>query len=301
MRIAFLSLVFATQLLPGQPRPRFDVVSVKPCIDESAGNGERKGGRAPNSPGTLSVNCNTVMGLIRHAYVLFANGHVNPDPTLTIEGGPGWIQSEQYQIEAKSDVPRAQGLMHGPMLQGVLEERFGLKIRRESRQMPAWALTVVKGGPKMRPFQTGTCVPLDFSIFEQFPPPEIPKLPAGQQYCGGVDPADGRKWIGSVTMEKGPNLVLEARGMTIDEFVKQGLGRKLDRPVVNQTGLAGRFDYRLEFAPEEPGRAAAEPAREPIGPPIATALEQQLGLKLVPAKAPRAFLIIDQVSRPAAN
>src|SRR5690349_3015315 len=100
MRMLLLALIFAARILPAQPRPKFDVVSVKPCSDDGAGNGERSGGRGPNSPTTFSMNCTPVMGLIRHAYVMFANGHVNPDPTLTIEGGPAWILSERYQIEA---------------------------------------------------------------------------------------------------------------------------------------------------------------------------------------------------------
>src|SRR5689334_17097875 len=107
-RMPALLLILAAQFLSGQQRPRFDVVSVKPCSEEGASTGERSGGRGPSSPMTFSVNCTTVMGLIRHAYVLFANGHVNPDPTLTIEGGPAWILAERYQIEAKADAPRDQ-------------------------------------------------------------------------------------------------------------------------------------------------------------------------------------------------
>jgi uncharacterized protein (TIGR03435 family) len=225
-----------------------------------------------------------------------------------VEGGPAWIHSARYQIEAKADGPQSQGMMQGPMLQALLEDRFKLKIRREARDVPAYALRVAKGGPKLHPFQEGSCTPLDLKILEQFPPTRFPELPPGESYCGGADP-DGGRWVFATGRMKGPNVTLEARALSIDEFIKHSLGHNLDRPVINQTGIAGRFDYHLEFAPDEtvaeprddgPGAPGATPS-EAAGPSIFTALQRQLGLKLEPARARGEFLVIERVERPSGN
>jgi hypothetical protein len=152
--------------------PKFEVASVKPCKADYLPPGGRSGGGSGNlSPGTLRIDCATVKSLINQAYVFFANGHVNR-PSVSVEGGPGWINSERYQVDAKAEGSQSQGMMHGPMLQALLEDRFKLKIHRETREAPAYALTVAKGGPKLHPFKEGSCVPLDLDkILEQFPPP----------------------------------------------------------------------------------------------------------------------------------
>ncbi len=229
-----------------------------------------------------------MINLITGAYVLFANGHVNPQSRVPIEGGPAWINSIRYRIDARADSAKGQGMMRGPMLQTLLEDRFKLKIHHETREVPVYALTVAKGGLKLHPFQEGSCVPRDFTrFFEQFPPQPLPELPPGQKYCGGG------------TTVKGANVTLEATGMSIDNFVKYSLPR-LDRPVVNKTGITGLFDFHLEFAPDEASAAAATPA-EVVGPSIFTAIERQLGLKPELAKAPGDSLVIDHVERPSAN
>jgi len=227
------------------------------------------------------------MDLIKGAYVLFANGHLNPHSRVPVEGGPAWIHSVRYEINAKANGAIGQGMMRGPMLQTLLEDRFKLKIHHEAREVTAYVLTVAKGGLKLHSFQEGSCIPRDFKLVEQFPPQPFPELPPGQKYCAG----------GST--ERGANVTLEAIGMTIDDFVKYSLP-ELDRPVVNKTGVTGRFDFHLEFAPEETAGAGATPSEAP-GPSIFTALERQLGLRPELAKAPGDFLVIDHVERPSAN
>jgi len=289
-------------------RPKFEVASIKPCSDEVAPEGKRDGGRGNFSPGTLHLNCTTVINLVKQAYVLFADGHVNPMSRVPVEGGPAWIATARYQIDAKASSPQNQGMMYGPMLQTLLEDRLKLKIRRQTREVPAYALTVAKGGPKLHAFQKGTCTPLDLKLLEQFPPPSFPELPPGQTYCGGVHP-DGGRWVFSIGRMKGPNVTLEARALSIDDFVKHSLGSHLDRPVINQTGITGLFDFHLEYAPDETmpdfreGALAADGAAsaEFAGPSLFTALQRQLGLKLEPAKGLGDFFVIDHVERPSAN
>src|SRR5205823_2257499 len=147
-------------------------------------------------------------------------------------------------------------------------------------------LTVAKGGPKLTPFQEGSCVPPVITF-----PPTPP--PAGQRYCD----RGGRPG--------GPNRVLVQEGITIDQLCKEilsgnpviGLGRR----VVDKTGIAGRFVIQLEFAPPpvDPSRPAlAERQRalgEPTAPSLLTAIQEQLGLKLEPAKGTGEYLVVDHV------
>jgi uncharacterized protein (TIGR03435 family) len=285
--------------------PKFEVASVKPCRDGDLPPGGRSGGgNGSFSPGTLRIDCTTVKGLINQAYVLFADGHVNLPSRVSVDGGPGWIDSERYRVDAKAEAPQTQGMMHGPMLQALLEERFQLKIHRETREVPVYALTVAKGGPKLHSFQEGSCTPIDLKILEQFPPPPFPELPPGQTYCGGIDPEDGRLWVAALGTMKGPNVTVEARALSIDDFIKLSLSHRVDRTVINKTGITGLFDYHLEYAPDEatPGfRPEAGDPSDPAGQSIFTALQQQLGLKLDPAKGPGEFLVIDRVERPSEN
>jgi bla regulator protein BlaR1 len=294
--------------------PKFEVASIKPCKDGDLPPGGRGGGKSGgrnSSPGTLRIDCTTAKSLINQAYVFFANGHVNLLVAgASVEGGPGWINSERYQVDAKAESPQSQGMMHGPMLQTLLEERFKLKIRRETREVPAYALTVAKGGAKLHPFKEGSCTPLDPKILEQFPPQPFPGLPPGQEYCGGIDPEDGKRWVMASGKMKGPIEILYARALSIEDFINLSLSRRVGRPVIDKTGLTGRFDYHLEFEPDEtmPGfhdgklsGAAGAAATDPAGPSIFSALQQQLGLKLEPAKGSAEFLVIDSVERPSEN
>src|SRR5579864_9040183 len=206
-------------------RPKFVVASIKQCRDGSFAPNKKggRGGGGDLSPGTLHLDCSTVMDLITGAYVLFANGHVNPRSRVPVEGGPAWINSVRYQIDAKADGARGQGMMRGPMLQTLLEDRFKLKIHHETREVQAYALTLAKGGLKLHPFKEGNCIPRDFTrFFEHFPPQPFPDLPAGQKYCAH-----------QVTEQNGI-VTLEAIGMSIDDFVKSL--PELERPVVNRTG-----------------------------------------------------------------
>jgi uncharacterized protein (TIGR03435 family) len=185
------------------------------------------------------------------------------------------------------------------MLQTLLEDRFQLKIHRETREVPVYELTVAKGGLRMHRFKEGTCDPVDLVKFvSQYPPsPSLPDAPPGQKYCR----ARG-------TMS-GPNVTEDYQGTTLDAYIKFAL-RGLDRPVVDKTGLTGLFDIHLVYAPDETSSRTLrdggqlepdEPSNEPAGPSIFTALEQQLGLKIVPAKGSGELFVIDSVERPSEN
>jgi uncharacterized protein (TIGR03435 family) len=182
------------------------------------------------------------------------------------------------------------------MLQALLEERFKLKVHWETKEVPVYALTVAKGGPKLQPFKEGSCYLLD--ITQLYAPTKAAPRP-GQPCRNG-------------NSRKGSNGIVDWRGLSVDQFAKQVLIGVVDRPVIDRTGIAGKFSFHLEFAPDQatphflPGGALdtgqAGPSDEPVGgPSIFSAIQEQLGLKLVPAKGPRDFLVIDHVERPSEN
>jgi uncharacterized protein (TIGR03435 family) len=276
-------------------RPHFEVASIRPCEPPVGRGGPKSANGGPGragipTPGRVNV-CTSVRALINQAYFMFAEGHSGALASgqlsfFQIEGGPSWINSTQYQINATAEDDHASvATMRGPMMQTLLEDRFKLKVHYKSREVPAYALVVAKGGPKMKPFKEGSCVPA-YSL-----PPAAPLPP---------DPCPPL-----VREGKGPNRTGSWPGMSLDEFSSQYLSTILDRPVIDKTGIAGRFDLVLEYAPDDatpgPNRADAGPDNPTGGTSIFTALQEQLGLKLEPAKGSREFLIIDHVERPSEN
>jgi uncharacterized protein (TIGR03435 family) len=210
---------------------------------------------------------------------VYASGKADPlnprIPRVPIEG-PAWIDSDRYSIDAKAEGAPSLETMRGPMMQALLEERFQLEIRRKTREVPVYALVVSRGGPKLPPTKEGSCTPLDLAR-------TAPRAPGDKPWCAV-----------SSTVRKGPNVVWDARGLTLAAFA-ESLG--LDRPVIDKTGIAGVFDFHLEFAPDE-SAGSVDPARAPS---IFTALPEQLGLRLTPAKGPSEFLVVDRLEKPSEN
>jgi uncharacterized protein (TIGR03435 family) len=225
-----------------------------------------------------------VRDLISQAYLGFANGQFLVGLPPPIGGGPAWINSERYEINARAEGSMSLEMMHGPMLQGLLEDRFKLRIHREVRDVPVYALTVAKGGLKLQRFQEGSCTPVDRTKFAPFYP-----LPTPEQIRANCHARATRE---------GLNIKVEAQEMSLEEFSKIFLdSHTVDRPVVDKTRIAEKFDFHLVYAPD-----GATPADDfAPGPSIFTALEEQLGLKLEPAKGPQEFLVIDSVERPSEN
>jgi uncharacterized protein (TIGR03435 family) len=233
------------------------------------------------------------------AYVMYAGGQFHwvwgpqfeAGPPLV--GGPEWVRSDQYQIIAKPAGAASREAMRGPMLQALLEDRFHLKVHRESKDVPVYWLTVAKGGAKLTPGKAGC-----FSAPPRQPGDPMAAIPAGQKPCMDI-----------IGFRKGPNTGLNAQAATLD-VISELLSHVVDRPVLNKTGLAGKFDVQLEFVVDEatprfmPGGDMAgvlvQPSSDPPGPSVFTAIEH-IGLKLEPAKGPGETLVIDHVERPSAN
>jgi uncharacterized protein (TIGR03435 family) len=171
------------------------------------------------------------------------------------------------------------------MLQSMLTERFMLALHRETKELPVYALTVAVGGAKLKASKVESCVKRDPSN------PTIQPLPRGTFVCG----------TGGVGA-RGPNVFVATAGVTLDFFATK-LDLVLDRPVVNKTGLTGLFDVRLDFSTE--GTTIPPFQNGVVGvaeaPPIFTAIQQQLGLRLEATKAPVEVLVIDRAEKPDAN
>jgi uncharacterized protein (TIGR03435 family) len=270
--------------------PKFEVISVKPntkCGDGGGRDGGGGGGGRSWSAGRLSLECRTVMSLVQMAYVQFANGTRRPPGSeVPIEGGPGWINSIRYDIDAKAGGAPGLAMMSGPMMQALLEERFQLKIRRDTRTVPVYELTVAKGGPKLLIAQSGKCVTSD-------PGPPEPGKPWTPP-CGAFN-------------EPNPNGGVYTYGQTMAGLCRQFSG-SLRRDVIDKTGIAGAFDIHLELSFEDmspgDGDAPIDPGATAISAdPFAaiSAAVQKVGLRLVPAKGPGDVLVIDHVERPSEN
>ena len=282
-----------------EDRPKFEVASVKRCTDEGGPAG-RSGGSQKSSPGGLVLTCASLADLIHIAYDQNAdNRPVNSsmsDIVQPMKGGPSWIYSERYDIEAKAESDPSRKTMMGPMLQLLLEGRFQLKVHRETEEIGVYALTVAKGGPKLQRLEEGACTPIGSSPDATTSPAANPK-----PRCGAVRSG-----------KNGTNKTLDVVGMTVGGFA--GLLRNfLDRPILDRTGITGTYHFHLEYAPDEfrngiysgddsPDGAARGITPNPAGGlSIFGALQQQLGLKLEQAKGPHGLLVIDKVERPSEN
>jgi bla regulator protein blaR1 len=198
-----------------------------------------------------------------------------------VTGGPSWIDSERYDIDAKTEGPPSSNPEYVALqyrrLQTLLRDRFNLTIHRETKELPIYELTVAKKGPKL---QTPNCLqrePGDFTV-------------APGKYCGliGGSMAGGGLQASSTTMAN----------------LARFLSSMLSRTVVDKTGITGEFDLQLTFTPDRPTAPPPDPAGfHPAdgGPDFFTALQEQLGLKLESAKGPVEVLVIDHAERPSEN
>jgi bla regulator protein blaR1 len=274
--------------------PKFETASIQPC--------EAFRGRSVQdlSPGRFHSECTTVERLVQQAHGLYANGHMNPMSSVTIAGGPAWTNSALYEIDAKAEGPQSQAMMNGPMLQALLEDRLKLKVHRESREAPAYTLTVAKGGPKLQPFQ-GSCVTRDVDH-----PPSDPKLKQPLQpdlpapvLCGTARLTDGGFDMQAATMEDFCTFLLVT----------------LERRIIDETRIAGRFNFHVEFTEDlrplmvfshqsHSLPALSDPGARAIDPSLISSVRtvvENLGLNLEATEEPGEFIVIDHVERPTGN
>jgi len=268
---AIASLAFCTVAALGQtaaPLPEFEAVSIKPNK-----SGDVRAMFRPSPGGRLNATNVTAKALIEWAYGI---------RDFQLSGEPGWADSERFDVVAKSDGnPRYDFIKPEleTMFRGVLADRFKLAIQRTTKEMPIYSLVVAKNGPKIHAVDEGDC----------------PEVPTPENRCRSLR----SNKFGELTAEKAPMPALA--------LVLVGFARRM---VVDNTGLKGSYSYTLDWKkylqPPQllPGADPAVPiAMDPTSfeAAIATALEEQLGLKLEPGKGPVEMIVVDHLERPSEN
>jgi uncharacterized protein (TIGR03435 family) len=277
---AAAALVAITALaVVGQTAPKFEVASIKPT-------GSRGGGEMRPMPGRLTASA-PLRVLMEAAY------HVQP---FQIVGGPEWVEWDGYTVDATASGNPEHGQMM-LMLQSLLEERFQLRVHRESREAPVYALMPARGGLKLPPPRNGNCTE-ETEVLGPLADPGARLQPPGQgptpaPRCGGLD----------VLLEAGGARLLGGK-VPMPEFVRV-LSRVLGHTVTDRAGFSGVFDINLGFLPDDttPGLPPPPPGAIPFATASSSIFSavQELGLQLESTKGPVEVLVIDHVERPSVN
>jgi uncharacterized protein (TIGR03435 family) len=263
----------AAQVPPPQMPLSFEVASVKP--NRSGDNATfiqlLPGGRFLASNATLRA-------LIQAAYQFELQ-------EFQIVGGEGWMDTERFDIDARAGAERLPNELSA-MVRTLLGTRFKLVTRRERREMPIFVLSVgssAQPGPMLKP-ASGTCV--------SGPIPTGPTAPRTPVRCG----------IRVETRDNG-TLHLTGAGATIAQLA-QRLQFYVQRAVTDSSGLTVAYDFEVDFARPLPPRSSNGLSTTPASPdalPLATALAEQLGLRIDSARAQAEVLVIESADRPEAN
>ena len=186
----------------------------------------------------------------------------------TVSGGPDWMDSQTFTIEAVTPGEvRPNRLEQMRMLRALLVERFGLKFHHVDKEFAIYELQVAKSGPKLTPAAK----------------PDEPPFLVGVVYPTKIE--------------------VPAKSATMDDFVAMLQRATLDRPTLNKTGLAGKYDFTLSWAQDETqyGGDVGKAPEDSQSPPLFAAMQEQLGLKLVPTRGMVRTMVIDRADRPQAN
>ncbi len=280
----------------------YDVASVK-VSKQASGNGFFRMGMRYTDDG-VSIDNFPLMLLFQNAY------GVGKD---RISGMQDWMNTERYDIEAKIDPARVEEfkkltpdemkLARQHMLQLLLADRFKLTLHRETKELAVYNLVVAKGGPKIQESK-----PEDKSPDAEKAAKEAKDGlaaakggPGGPISVGGGSGAGGGKSVSlsgggaNISFSRGGSRNMTGRGATMDGLAAT-LANICGRPVFDKTGLTGKYDYKLEYAPED-----AQQDADATAPSIYTAVQDQLGLKLESAKGPVEIFVIDHAEKPSGN
>lgn len=187
--------------------------------------------------------------------------HVRPD---AVTGGPGWLDSDRFDVVAKALQTTSQDELR-LMLRTLLAERFKLALHTDQKVMPAYALVLGKAGLKLQPSEAALLT---------------------DQRCGPGEGVAGQKHVAC------QHTTMAVLADTLQEIAP----RDVAVPVVDRTGVAGSFNFQLDWAPAVRAVAGAS-VDPPAGPTLFDALETELGLKLESKKLPLPVIVIDRVER----
>jgi uncharacterized protein (TIGR03435 family) len=275
----------------------YEVASIK--LSKPAGANGMFMGMRYTDDGLTAQNL-SLMLLIQQAY------GVGKD---RITGAPDWLNSERYDIDAKVDGAAVEALkklspdelktVRQHMLQALLADRFSLTLHRETKELAVYNLVIAKNGPKLqesKPEDKGKTSDGSAASGKQAASGGPMSVSGGGGGGGGKSISVGTGGGASVSFGgRGGLRTMSGRGVTIENLLTT-LASATGRPVLDKTGLTGKYDYKLEYAPED-----SQPDADSTGPSIFTALQEQLGLKLESGKGPVEIIVIDRVERPSGN
>ncbi len=245
----------------GPAKPAFEVASVRRSAqDPQNKQGMMRGGPGTEDPGRLTYENATLRMILTMAYGV--------ERRFQIEG-PDWIDTERYDIAANVP-PGATPLECNLMLQNLLVERLRMTVHHETRKFDGYVLVLGKNGPKFKESRPDAAVPV---------PNGFPHLAPGRASGVGVGGGNG-------------TYLLTARGVTLS-FLQQLLSAQLGAGIEDETGLTGKYDYNLGFVPKR----FLDSDHDNRFPDLATAVEEQLGLKLVDNSIPQDVVVIDKASK----
>jgi uncharacterized protein (TIGR03435 family) len=311
----------------GGDQLNFEVASIKPAAPPTAGRmmvGSR-GGPGSADPGHLTYNNLSLKNLLVNAYGV--KGY-----QVT---GPAWLDSERFDIVAKVPEGTTKDQVK-VMLQNLLKDRFKLEIHHERKELPMYALVLGKNGPKMKespddppPAEAVTGGPNDSGAPKPPDPADLAKAMTRLNVSAdgtiklppGIGPRNGCMMM-MMMSPSGPKTHLQCTKQTIAGLVDQ-LSNQMDKPVTDQTGLTAKYDFNLDFLPDENAmskmtmlpagggaglsfrtEAGGSPSHEPAGareevsvPPLPAALQEQLGLKLEQKKGPVDMIVVDKMEK----
>lgn len=284
MRVSLASLVavLLAAMCPAAQEPAFDVASIRPTPSDSTETSDIR----PTPFGRLTATNSSGRSLILRAYGLV-------DTQLI--GAPAWLNNERFDIDARTTALPGGSDALMPLLRSLIVERFKLSAHQEHRELQAYALTFARRdrqlGSLIRATQTDCTKPTTLTQDEVRASVRDGWPPCGMQYVVGF----------VTTGPNGNNRKMRVRrsGITMPSLAT-GLQPIVERPVIDRTGLEGRFDVEYSYAPQPP-TPGAESAFGPDAPAITVALEEQLGLKLESRRMNVPVLVIDSIERPSEN
>jgi uncharacterized protein (TIGR03435 family) len=285
--ITVLAVLLAIQSAQGQilhsidPLPSFEVATVKPwkrTPPPSPSPGDQSVVQKPMKvvpSGAPAEFTDRVQMILPPALLVASAFNLPPGAESRIEKAPDWLNQdvEQYQITAKIGADEFEAMQKmtsqqrkeriALMEQALLAERFKLKVHFESREWTVYTLTATKEGRKL-------------------------------------SPAKSNETNNLTLIDHGQKNEMTATAISLDEFTRSPFiaGATRGRPVVNQTGLQGAYDFKLIWASD---RLTPEASRDQDAPNFFTAVQEQLGLRLVPSKAPVEVIVIDHIEKPSEN
>jgi uncharacterized protein (TIGR03435 family) len=191
-------------------------------------------------------------------------------PLQLISGGPVWVESDPYDIDAVTPgEARPTNDAQMSMLRNLLADRFKLALHRDRKDLPLYELTVARSGAKLQQSTT---------------PPEDPPVLVNRVFPNRIE--------------------LPARNASMQQFASMLQRAVLDRPVVDKKGITAKYDFDLEWTPDDTQLNGAFPPISPDAPrkpDLFAALQQQLGLRLQASRGPVEVIVIDRVDRPSDN